>query len=346
MIQYLKLKNFRNFSSKEIFFDSHENLIIWENGSGKTNILEALSLLCGKNILNLAAPSLLKDGESAFFIECGLDTGTVISLSFDQEKNQKKIIINGKAASLQKLLSMSEKAVSFQPIDMNLMYLSPSLRRNFIDETLMSAFPEYEKVLRHYKLTLKNRNSVLKSIAKEKVQRDEIIFWDKAFTDAAIKVYEYIQKFNTYISQHLETHTLPYFFWKVHSVEYHYISKTDFHHCKESIQTYLEKNFERDIVLWTTHIGPHIDDFEIRLDGKMLESFASRGETKSVIIWLKMLETSFTQANSWKKPIVLIDDFLSEIDKKHRDSIIKNFSGYQTILTSIESLESDTIINL
>ena len=80
----------------------------------------------------------------------------------------------------------------------------------------------------------------------------------------------------------------------------------------------LDKNLERDIILWKTHIWPHIDDFEIVINNKSLIDFASRWEIKSVLISLKLLEIEYIKNISQKHPIVLIDDFNSEIDENHQ----------------------------
>ena len=86
---------------------------------------------------------------------------------------------------------------------------------------------------------------------------------------------------------------------------------------------------------------PHIDDFEIQVDNIKLTNFASRWETKSVILWLKLLETSFIEKTTKKKPILLIDDLLSELDNNNKKILIDKIKYYQTFITSIEFKNKD-----
>ena len=128
---------------------------------------------------------------------------------------------------------------------------------------------------------------------------------------------------------------LPYFDGKVKKIEFIHLSKTDEFDRENSIKRYFDKNFERDIILGNTQIGPHVDDFNLLLDGTPITHFASRGEAKSTIIGLKLLESRFIEEQTGKKPIILIDDLLSEIDEKHKNLILKRLNGYQIIITSL-----------
>jgi DNA replication and repair protein RecF len=96
---------------------------------------------------------------------------------------------------------------------------------------------------------------------------------------------------------------------------------------------------ERDIILQKTQIWPHIDDFEIRVDGINVTHYASRWEIKSIIIYLKLLEWLFIEKKTWKKPIMLIDDLLSELDDLHKNMLLKKIEYYQTFISSIYKIE-------
>ena len=87
-----------------------------------------------------------------------------------------------------------------------MMYLSPSLRRDFLDNVLSSSFPEYLRVLKDYKKSLISRNKVLKNISKGRSSKDEIIFWDNEFIKNAIGVYDYRERIKQYLEKN--SHTL------------------------------------------------------------------------------------------------------------------------------------------
>lgn len=343
MIHTLQLKNFRNFSEKTLSFDQNYTSIVWNNGVWKSNILEAISILHGNEIFWLEYDDLVKKWEDTFFVQMKDFSGNTLSISFSSEQKTKKIIINWKATTLAKLRDFSEKTITFHPLWMNLMYLSPSLRRDFLDGIIHSSFPLYQKVLKNYKDILKNRNALLKSICEKKAGRDMLPYWDNKFIESANQVYSYREKLTNFFNNNisiLEKNFETLGKW----VCFSYITKVDKQNVEVSIREYLEKNKERDIILWTTPIGPHVDDFDIIVNEKSISHYASRWEIKSSMIGLKMIEALFVEQNTWKKPIILIDDLLSEIDENHKSNILWYFDWYQTITTSITENNKDNFI--
>lgn len=341
MIKKIKLINFRNFEEKIIEFIPWKNFIIWENGKWKTNILESISILWNNSLLGLQYENLTKKNTNFFYVEYENTLSEKISISFDKENNKKKFLMNSKSLTKPKFKENTYKCVIFSPIIMNMMYLSPSLRRDFLDNILISSFPNYEKLLRDYKKVVQSRNRILKNISEWKSSRDEIKFWDDNFIDKAVKIYNFRFQIVNFISYKIQKSTL-YFWDKVDEIKFVYKNKiTDNHFninnddIKKIIKEYLEKNFERDIILRKTNIWPHIDDFDILVDNIPLVNFASRWETKSIIIELKILEIAFIEKNINKKPILIIDDLLSELDDDHKNTLLERINDYQTFITSI-----------
>lgn len=349
MINWLKLKNFRNFKDKKIDFYWEKTFIIWENWKWKTNILEALSLLTNNSIIQIEFEKMVLKWEKSFFIEYEDWIWNNLWISFDKDLKKKNYIINWKKVSKSKLMENSSKSVIFSPIVMNLMYLSPSLRRNFLDQILINSFPEYSKKIEQYKKILKNRNIVLKNIRERKCGKEEINFWDNSFINISFEIYNYRFKIIEFFQDNIWT-CCEYFWEKVKNVKFIYETKIEKDNIKEIIKNYLEKNIDRDIIIWKTVIWPHLDDFNILLDEVKLTDFASRWETKSVILWLKLLETIFIEKYTNKKPILLIDDLLSELDENHKKILLNEIKDYQTFITGIalilDNLEETNIIKL
>jgi DNA replication and repair protein RecF len=98
--------------------------------------------------------------------------------------------------------------------------------------------------------------------------------------------------------------------------------------------------------LQKTHIWPHIDDFEIKVDDINVVEYASRWEVKSIMIYLKFLEGTFIEEKTWKKPILLIDDLISELDESHKNLILKKIKSYQSFISSIYKVSWEKEINL
>lgn len=345
MIKELKLVNFRNFKEKIINNFEIENFIIWENWKWKTNILEALSQLWNNSITKLNLDDLVKMWEDYFFIEIKDEKDNKYSFYYSKTDNKKNYLINNKKSSRKEFRDFSHSCVIFSPIMMNMVYLSPTLRRDFLDDTLKSSYHDYEKLLKDYKKILKSRNSTLKAIHDNKVKENEIDFWNSKFIDISCEIYKYRFKFIKFLEESI-INTKEYFGSKIENITFDYKTKIDRDDIENSIKKYLEKNFKRDIVLWRTHIWPHVDDFEIKTDWVSLIHYASRWETKSIIIYLKLLEGIFIEKKTGKKPILIIDDLLSELDESHKDMLLKKINYYQTFISNIYEQENTFYIKI
>lgn len=347
MIKSLKLKNFRNFSSIEFFFDDKKNFIIWENGKWKTNILEAISILTTNNLLKIDYENLVQTWENNFFIEATFWDNNKISLAYDKQLNKRIYSLNGKKITKSKLSDISQKTVRFLPITMNMFYLSPSLRRNFLDEILEASYPEYSKYYTRYENIIKNRNKILKNIREWKSKENELDFWNKQFIKACFYIYNYRFEIVDFLSENIKI-SKSHFWEKIQKINFIYKTKVDRNNLEQSIRNYLEKNKSRDIILANTSIWAHIDDFNILLDTLSIKDFASRWETKSIILDLKKLEVEFIENHIKTKVILLIDDLFSELDFFHQENILKDFNSNQTIISSIQKIwnNSDKIFIL
>lgn len=345
MISDIKLVHFRNFSQKKVSHLSEKNFIIWENWKWKTNILEALSLLWNNSLSHIHIENLVEKWHNNFYIEYLDDLIGSVGISFDKEKKKKSYIINGKNVTKRKFTDTTYKCVIFSPQWMNLFYLSPSLRREFLDNILSNSYPEYSELLKNYKKIVTSRNKLLKSIFEWRSNKSDISFWNNEFIKIAEKIYSYRFPLIQYFRSHLDT-SREYFNGKIEKITLEYNTKVTPDNISLDIQNYLDKNFERDIILWKTAIWPHVDDFHVLVDDVSLIDFASRWETKSVIIWLKMLETVFVEKKTWKKPILLIDDLMSELDENHKEMLTKKIKYYQTFISSISELEENNNIKL
>ena len=352
MIQELKLVNFRSFSELQLQNLEAQNFLVWENGRWKTNILESISILCNNSLTWLSLDDLIKQWEDYFFIEYITDSWDKVSFSYIIEKKQddsitKKRIYkyNNNKISKQKFHDITYKCVVFSPIFMNIMYLSPSLRRDFLDNILKSSFSGYEKLMSEYKKILKSRNQILKNIHNSKSSQDEIKFWDEKFITYCVEIYKYRFKLINFFKESIHT-TKQYFWWKIEKIEFKYLTKVEEDNIKQSIKNYLSKNLSRDIILGRTSIWPHVDDFEILTDDILLSHFASRWEAKSIILWLKLLEWIFVEKMTGKKPVLLIDDLLSELDENHKNMLLEKIEYYQAFISSITKINDRNFITI
>ena len=344
MLQKLRIINFRSIETMDLYFEKINN-IIWNNGAWKTNILQAILCLFQSNH-SLGSQEILKNGTNHIFIEWvftqndGLENK--LTFSYDAQNDKKLVLLNGKKVT-KKVLHENILHISyFSPISMNLFYLGPKYRRDFLDDILKSTFWEYDTLLKNYEKILKHRNKILKNIAEEKSKIDEIYFWNNEFIKSAVTIYEYRKQINQFLKENIKSNS-DVFQHNFANIEYIYTSKVDMNRIGESIKEYLEKNLQRDIILGKTHIWPHIDDFDIRINEKSLVDFASRWEIKSIIINLKLQEINFIHSITKKLPIVLIDDLSSELDSEHSKLVLEKLWHLQIIFTSILALNSEEI---
>ncbi len=157
-------------------------------------------------------------------------------------------------------------------------------------------------------------------------------------TEKHCLVYGYREKILSYIEENIYL-LKEYLNDKVENISFVYKTKVDRKDLENSIKSYIEKNLDRDIILQKTYIWPHLDDFDLNLDWVSLINFASRGEVKSLILWLKFIEARFISSTTGKYPIFLVDDILSELDWLHMNNLLENFWNNQAIITSIKDIE-------
>ncbi|MCT4617297.1 MAG: DNA replication and repair protein RecF [Candidatus Gracilibacteria bacterium] len=353
MIKNLKLKNFRNFEDLTLDFSPRVNFIIGENGKGKTNILEAINLLCSGIPINKIPNNLLvkqNSREKAGFIGGEFNAG---NLTISITENKKSFFIDKAKTTQKKFLEFSNPSVVFSPMTMNLLYNQPSDRRDFIDNILSKIYPEYKNLKSNYDQIVKNRNKTLKNIRENKSEKKELNFWQNKIIDLSIKIYKYRNNFNNYIKNNLAKYNNIFTdFNKNYNIKYNYITKVDLsseNNIRESISNYFKINRDRDIIIGRTSIGPHNDNFEINILENIDENkeenniihFASRGEIKSVIIMLKFIELDYLEEKLGKKAILLIDDLFSELDAGHQDLLLNKISNNQTIISSIIAIDKD-----
>lgn len=342
MLKKIKIINFRSIENMDLYFEKNNN-IIWKNWAWKTNILQAICYLFLNNNSNFSIEDILKIWQENIYIEWFFTEKNLenkLTFSYDKNLDKKIITLNWKKATKKVLYENILKISYFSPTLMNLFYLWPKNRRDFLDNVLINIFHDYEKLLKDYEKVVKNRNKILKNIFEEKSKKEEIFFWNEEFIKLAKKIYEYRIPLNNFLEENLKSKT-NIFQNKVSDINYKYITKVNLENIENSIREYLEKNFERDIILARTHIWPHIDDFDITTDWRNLLNFASRWEIKSIIISLKLSEINYIKKITLKTPILLIDDLASELDKEHSNLILNELENLQIIYTSILALEKE-----
>jgi len=344
MLNSIKIKNFRSIENMDLYFEKTTN-ILWKNWAWKTNILQAICFLFWHNSSYFSG-DILKIWEKNLYLEWFfLDENEMekkITFSFDEEIWKKLITLNSKKITKKFLFESILKIVYFSQTQMNLFYLWPKIRRDFLDDILKNVFFDYGKIFSDYEKIVRNRNKVLKNIFLEKSNKKEIDFWNEEMVKSAKKIYIYRIDLVNFIKENIKKYN-NIFSNKIKNIFFEYKTKVDLENIEKSIKNYLEANFDRDIILQKTQIWPHLDDFDIILDNKNILNFASRWEIKSIIIILKLLEINYIKKITKKTPIFLIDDLSSELDEEHINFVLNELSNLQIIFTSVLAINKENI---
>jgi DNA replication and repair protein RecF len=223
--------------------------------------------------------------------------------------------------------------VVFEPEHMLLLGNEPERRRAYLDSLLSQTKPGYKVALQACKRALAQRNRLLKS---EDFHPDQLFVWDVSFAQKAGIVatarYELIKELNTHCQNHYQTISRS-----TASLELGYASKLDPDNYTEQLLQYLRQSISVDRQRGFTTAGPHRDDVSVVLKGSDARDSASRGETRSIILAMKIVELQLLHTLREQKPILLLDDVFSELDGVRRRSLAESLSEYQTFLTTTDA---------
>jgi DNA replication and repair protein RecF len=327
MLKKIKLENFRSFAKKELNFDQLNNLIIGNNGVGKTNILESLFLLStGKSFRAHRTEQMIKENYELArvtgklneqVLEIVLTNGQVSG----QKSPKKRYLLNGVA---KRRLSFAGQlpSVLFRPEDINLILGSPSLRRDYLDMVLEQIDWQYRRSSLAYSKGLRQRNKLLRLIRDNKAQARQLLFWDKILIKNGELISRKRGEFIDFVNQQFND-------WGI---------QVKLIYDQSAISPgRLDKYTQAEIASGMTLVGPHRDDLIFERQGKNLAEFGSRGEQRMAILDLKMSELDFVRENNDNPPLLLLDDIFSELDEQNRTKVWQIVNHQQTVITATET---------
>ncbi|OGY13041.1 MAG: hypothetical protein A3A58_03295 [Candidatus Blackburnbacteria bacterium RIFCSPLOWO2_01_FULL_41_27] len=337
-INRLVLQNFRSFGKKEFTFSEETTIVVGPNTAGKTNILEAISLIStGKSFRANVEAEMIRSNEDIARVKAKVESReeeeeleiVVTRGELNGEKiPRKKLLINGTPKRFYDFVG-SLKTVLFGPWDVDLVTGSPSARRRFLDSVCSQVDREYRRSLLSYEKGVRQRNRLLQRIREGEAKRSQLMFWDQLL----IKNGEYLTlvrgEFIDFVNMTpaLDSEEL--------SLEYD----------RSVISPARIKEYEiEEVAAGATLVGPHRDDFGFRAQSaehrtqekRDLAIYGSRGEQRMIVLWLKLAELAFIDGKSGSRPVLLLDDVFSELDHKHREEIMKTIGRQQTIITTAD----------
>lgn len=331
IIKSIKLFNFRNHTTYSLACEDETSLILGENGSGKTSVLEAIYILTRGKSFRATDPEIIKRGTDYYRIELEYNNGETSIATYDGA-TKTFLIMDKKSRRLPK--KNKYPVVLFQPSDLNLISHSPGRRRDYFDRIFSQFDEKYSESLLKYEKSLKQRNELLKS---DNITKEAIFSWNILLAKYGTDLFIYRNKFIQEINSHL---TDIYRSIADNNDEIEIIYKSDISSSNDNqYLNILESNYQKDLYLGHTSFGVHRDDYIFKFNGKSADGSASRGESRSIILALKFIEADLIYQKLSQKPIILLDDVFSELDESRRKCLVKNFKHNQVIITSVEDIK-------
>ncbi len=330
MITYVRLQNFRSYTDGSFEFDPHVNIVVGPNASGKTTIIEAILLALQGGSYKASDKELCRHESDWTRVDVGMESAL---RTVKIEDTQKTFEIDQK---IYKRLSQEKKTpvVLFEPDHLLFFSGGPDMRRVFLDNLIAQMLPGFNTVLRHYKRVLAQRNALLKQEVRP--SSDQLFVWNLRLSELAGKIVSERQKiialFNTRMSD---------IYSKVSGVEtevlFSYSSPIPTKTYETSLLQALERSIAKDTAVGFTSLGPHREDLVMHINGQPAGDVASRGEVRSLVLVLKMLEAECIEIARGERPILLLDDVFSELDGKRRQALVAFLEPYQSIITTTDA---------
>jgi len=354
-LKNITLLNFKNYTDADLRFSDTVNVFTGNNGSGKTNMLDAIHYLClCKSYFNPIDSQQIKADHDVFMIQGDFNRSDKNEkISCGVKRNQKKQFKRNKK-EYDKLADHIGlfPVVMVSPNDVNLIMDGSEERRKFIDNVISQTDAHYLDQLIAYNRILLNRNALLKQISITRkydptllgiLDEQLVLAGNKIFATRKAFMNEFIPLFNEYYAFITGNKEL---------VELNYQSQLN----DSPFETLLKKSVEKDRLLERTTTGIHKDELAFVISGMPLKKFGSQGQQKSFLIALKIAQYAYLAKNKGFKPLLLLDDIFDKLDDhrvqklmqmvSHQDfgQIFITDTGKERVKSIFEKIEVDVTL--
>ena len=316
----LRLHNHRNYAQLDLRPGPGVNVFIGPNGHGKTNLLEAVAMLAlsssprARRESELVGPIGPGSRIEAEVETVGLKRELAITLAVEGERARRTIEVDG-ARRRAFDLPGNFRVVLFWPDDLGLVKGGPELRRRFLNQMLVQVEPGYARAIAGLRRVLEQRNSLLKRIASGEGGEDMLDAWNQEFVQVGTEI---VRARSRAIAEMAPEAARC--------------------HAQIGAGEAVNNSLGEDLRRGTTSVGPHRDDIRILLDGQDARAYASQGQQRSAVVSLKLAEAALIQRRAGERPVLLLDDVLSELDGERRAALLGEVArGGQVIVTSVEA---------
>lgn len=320
-LRSIRLRQFRAHTDSALTLAPGMTLLLGQNGAGKTNVLEAISLLClGKSFLSSTDAPLVQRGASHVEVEgeTESDRGTAARLRVAIVPGEgKRAFANGVAMERLADLIGRVPLVILSPADYELTAGGPSERRQMVDATLSQAYPVYLTDLLGYRRALRQRNALLFSVRRGgSLAPGTMDAWDAELSTRGARIItrraEFIARFGAFVHR---AHQLLQEAGAPPSLEYApSVEIADAQDPVEAFRLALARTERRGRDTGRTLVGPHLDDVTFLLDGVDLRPYASQGQHRTFALVLRIAQALFLHDHLDEAPVLLLDDVFGPLD--------------------------------
>lgn len=335
MINDLRLQHFRSYQDDSFEFDQGVNIIVGPNASGKTNLLEAVLVACVGGSYRSGIGELIQHGQTWARLDThSEDASRVVKFeALDGGRPKKTYQIDGSTFARLPLHKV-QPVVLFEPNHLQLLHGSPEGRREFMDNLLEQTIAGFGVIRRQYKRVLAQRNALLKQDAS--VGKQQLFAWNIRLSELggqiAARRLELVKSINE---------TLQDLYRQLSktkdSVSVDYVSSCGEASYSSSMLHKLDSGSDLDFKRGFTAYGPHRDDLMIKINNYAAPDAASRGEIRTILLSLKIIEMKLLEDAHQKRPLLLLDDVFSELDGARRRALTDFLSGHQTFITTTDA---------
>ena len=341
----LQVDGYRNLASESIEAGEGVNLIYGDNAQGKTNLVEGIWLFTGAKSFRGSKDGELTGFDSDFsrlqlqFYAAGREQEAELRV-----EGRRQAILNGVELKSPTQLAGAFCAVIFSPVHLSLIQDGPAARRKFLDIAIGQMWPKYIEILKRYTRAVTQRNAALKDLRYSSRMEDLIDIFEQSIAQFGGRLTEYRRRYvealrrfapeiYSGLSAGKEKLTLSYQPVQLRQEDKKSTPSQQAEAYTKELLTALKEAREEDMRTGATSVGPHRDDLEISIDGLPVRSFGSQGQKRSAVLTLKLAEAEVLKNAVGEKPVILLDDVMSELDAARQDYILNHIHGWQVFIT-------------
>lgn len=329
IIKHLQLRNFRNYSFLDLVFDQRLNIIVGDNGAGKTNILESIILVSNtKSFRTRNDQELIKETTDFARIDLVSDDHRFRVVV---NKEGKGLYIDNSNISRTSDFIGRLNAVLFEPSDLELFSDSPRYRRRLLDLEIGKVLPSYLRATLEFNRLLKERNNLLKQNKPDQIL---IRTLSERMSEPLLLIMQKRKGFIDHVNNQISSR------YKLIADDEHTVYLDYQPSCAidlKQIASMYQKSEDRDLLFTYTTKGAHKEDFNFYFDGHKISEHASQGQKRIVMIAFKLALVDYIYATTKYRPVLLLDDILSELDKSNRQRLLTAIpKDVQTFITTTD----------